>query len=128
MLAFYSDLPQFSFKENVADALVGYEFYPVELAAGTLNIQAYSSGIPIGVLHERLEGSQAFRVNLRGRILKCISASAIAVGSLPAYVKMASGGLTTASSSDKCCGIIIGDKAVAVNDIASYIAVDCIMP
>jgi hypothetical protein len=125
MLSIYTELSVFSFKENVTDALVGLENTPVELVAGTLNIQALNAGIYIGTTYERLEGSQSFRVNLRGPIRKCIASAAI---NAPAYVKMVAGGLAAANSGDKACGIAIYPFAAAQNDIVSYIQTDCIMP
>jgi hypothetical protein len=125
MLSFYTDLPVYSFQENVADALVGKENYPVELVAGTLNIQLLNAGIHIGNMFERLEGSQAVKTILRGPIRKAISSGAIVT---PAYVKMTANGLAAAVSGEKCCGIAIFPANVAQNDIASYIQTDCVMP
>ena len=125
MLSLFTDLPVYSFQENVADALVGKENTPVELVAGTLKIQALNAGIYIGDLYERLEGSQAFRVNLRGPIRKCISSGVI---NTPAYVKMTATGLAAAAQNDKCCGIAIYPPVCALNDIVSYIKTDCVMP
>jgi len=126
----FTELPVFSFKENVADALVGKENYPVEIVAGSLNIQAFNAGIYIGDLYERLEGSQSFRVNLRGPIRKAVASAAIDLTGGPAYVKMVATGLATAVSGEKCVGIAIYpySKAAAAGDIVSYIKTDCIMP
>jgi len=120
-----TETPVFSFKQNVADALVGLEDTPVELAAGTLNIQALAAGILIGTLRERLEGSQSFGVNLRGPIRGCIAGGAI---NAPAYVKMGATGLVAANSADKICGIAIYPFAAALNDKVSYIQFDAVMP
>ncbi len=125
MLSLFTDQSHFSFKQNVKDALVGLENTPVELVAGTLNIQAYNAGIFIGTAYERLEGSQAFKVILRGPIRKCIAASAI---NAPAYVKISSAGLVAANSGDKCVGIAIYPYVAAQNDIVSYIQTDVVMP
>lgn len=125
MLSIFTELPQFSFQQNVADALVGDENTPVELVQGTLKIQALNAGIFIGTTYERLEGSQSFRVNLRGPIRKCISSGAI---NAPAYVKMTANGLAAANSGDKACGIAIYPYVAAQNDIVSYIQTDCVMP
>ncbi len=125
MLSFYTDLPVFSFKENVTDALVGKEFYPVEIVQGTLNIQLLNAGIYIGETFEKLEGSQAFRVNLRGPIRKCISGGVLAA---PCYVKMSANGLVAANSGDKACGIAIFPYNAVQNDIVSFIQFDCVMP
>ena len=125
MLSLFTDLPQFSFKQNAANALVGLENTPVELVAGTLNIQVLNAGIYIGTAYERLEGSQAFRVNLRGPIRKAISSGALVC---PCYVTMTSTGLAAAASGNKCCGIAIYPFNPAQNDIVSYIQTDCVMP
>lgn len=125
MLSFYTEFPKYSFKENVADALVGKENYPVELVQGTLNIQLLNAGIFIGTLFERLEGSQSFSVALRGPIRKAISSGAI---NAPAYVKMTANGLAAANSGDKACGVAIFPYVAAQNDIVSYIQFDCVMP
>lgn len=124
-LSFYTDLPQFSFQENVADALLGKEGMPVELVAGTLNIQAFNAGIYIGDLFEKLEGSQAFKVNLRGPIKKAISSGAL---NTPCYVTMTANGLAAAASGNKCCGIAIYPYVAAQGDFVSYIKTDCVMP
>jgi hypothetical protein len=124
-LSIYTDIPQFSFPQNVADALVGKEGYPVELVAGTLNVQLFNAGIYIGDMFERLEGSQAVGVNLRGPIKKAIAGGAL---NSPAYVKMTAGGLVAANSADKAHGIVIFPFVCAQNDIVSYIKFDCVMP
>ena len=123
---FYTEYPKQSFKQAVSNALVGLEGMPVEIAdADAQTIQALSSGIYIGVLFERLEGSQSFLVHTRGPIRKGIAASAI---NAPAYVKMGTTGLAAASSTEKCCGIAISPKTIAAGDVVSFIACDCIMP
>ena len=124
-LSFYTDLPTYSFASNVADALVGYEGYPVELVAGTMKIQAFNAGIYIGDLFERLEGSQAWKVNLRGPIKKAVSSGALAT---PCYVTMTANGLAAAVSGNKCAGIAIYPAVCAQGDQVSYIKTDCVMP
>lgn len=124
-LSIYTDLPQYSFQENVTDALVGKEGYPVEIVTGTLNIQALNAGIYIGDLFERLEGSQAFRVNLRGPIRKAVSSGAL---NTPCYVTMTANGLAAAASGNKCAGIAIFPYVCAQGDQVSYIKTDCVMP
>jgi hypothetical protein len=124
-LSFYTDWPMYSFPENVTDALVGKEGYPVEIVQGSLNIQLYNAGIPIGVMFERLEGSQAVKVHLRGPIRKAITTAAL---QCPCYVKYAANGLAAGGSGDKCCGIAIYPYNPAINDIVSFIQTDCIMP
>lgn len=123
---FYTEFPKHSFVENVAAALVGKEGYPVELVdADTQKIQILASGIYLGVIFERLEGSSSYLVHTRGPIRKAIAGGAI---SAPAYVKMGATGLVAASSSDKCCGVAISPKTIATNDIVSFIQFDCVMP
>jgi hypothetical protein len=124
-LSIYTDLPTYSFQENVADALVGKEGYPVELLPGTLKIQLLNAGIYIGDLFERLEGSQAFGVNLRGPIKKALAGGAL---NAPAYVKMTANGLVAAGSGDKAHGIVIFPFVCAQGDQVSYIKFDCVMP
>jgi hypothetical protein len=125
MLSFYTDLPTYSFAENVTDALVGKEGYPVEIVPGTLNIQLNNTGIPIGVMFERLEGSQAVKVHLRGCIRKAVSAAAL---NAPCYVAWSANGLVAGTSGAKCAGIAIYPYNPAVGDIVSFIMTDCIMP
>jgi hypothetical protein len=124
--SFYTEWPKHSFSENVAAALVGKENYPVELVdADTQKIQILASGILIGTISERLEGSSAYLVHTRGPIRKCIAGGAI---NAPAYVKMGATGVVAASSGDKCCGIAINPKTIATGDIVSFIQTDCVMP
>ena len=123
-LSIYTDLPMYSFPQNVKDALVGKEGYPLEIVSGTLNVQLNSSGIPIGVMFERLEGSQTVKVHLRGPIRKGIAGGAI---SAPSYVAFGSTGLTavTAGSGNKANGIAIFPYTAATGDIVSFIQTDC---
>jgi hypothetical protein len=123
---FYTEFPKHSFTENVAAALVGKEGYPVELVdADTQKIQILNAGIYLGVIFERLEGSGSYLVHTRGPIRKAIAGYAI---NAPAYVKMTATGLQAAAQNDKACGVAISPKAIAVGDIVSYIAFDCVMP
>jgi hypothetical protein len=123
---YITEFPKQSFTENVAAALVGKEGYPVELVdADTQKIQILASGIYLGVIFERLEGSGSYLVHTRGPIRKGIAASAI---NAPAYVKQSATGLAAANSADKCCGIAIGPKTIAAGDIVSFMATDCVMP
>lgn len=126
--AFYTEAPKYSFVENVAAALVGKEGYPVELVdADTQKIQILASGINLGQIFERLEGSGSYLVHLRGPIRKAIAGGSI---SAPAYVKMGSTGLVAASSSDKLNGggIAIAPKTIASGDMVSFIMFDGVMP
>lgn len=123
---YITEFPKDSFPANVAADLVGKEGYPVELVdADTRKIQILASGIYIGVLFERLEGSSAWLVHTRGPVRKAVAASGI---NAPAYVKMTSTGLAAASSADKAHGIAIGPKTIAAGDMVSFIQFDCVMP
>lgn len=124
-MSFYTDLPAMSFSENVDGALTGKEGYPVELVQGSLKIQAFNAGIYIGTLFERLEGSSAWKVQLRGRIVKAVAGGAI---NAPAYVKQSATGLVAANSGDKCVGIAIYPYVIAQGDQVSFIQSDCVMP
>lgn len=123
----YVDTAYRSFEENVAGALVGKEGYVVEITAGN-KIQLYNAGIPIGVLLQRLEGSNAWAVRLFGKGGTC---RAIAGGAIntPAYVKAAAGGqMVAANSADKCHGIAISPAVAAQNDVIEIIDNPQVMP
>jgi hypothetical protein len=116
-----------SFEENVAGALVGKEGCVVEIVAGN-KIQLYNAGIPIGVLYQRLEGSNAWDVRLfgKGGTLRAIAGGAI---NCPAYVKAQAGGLMIAAGSgDKCHGVAIQPNMCAQNDVIEVIDNPQIMP
>ena len=123
----YVDTQYRSFEENVAGALVGKEGYGVEIVAGN-KIQLYNAGIPIGVLLQRLEGSNAWNVRLLGKggTLRAVAGGAI---NSPAYVKFAAGGLmVAANSADKCHGIAIQPAVAAQTDIIEVIDNPQVMP
>lgn len=123
---YITEFPKDSFPANVTANLVGMEGYPVEMVdADTRKIQLLASGIYLGVLFERLEGSAAWLVHTRGPVRKAVAGGAI---NAPAYVKMGTTGLVAASSADKAHGIALGPKTIATNDIVSYMQFDCIMP
>ena len=122
--SFYVDLPRHSFEADVPANLVGKEFWPVELKANG-KIQLLASGICIGYLRERLEGSNAWQVCMRGPIVKTIAGGAITT---PAVVKNSANGVVAASSADKSHGIAIFPPVCAQNDIISMIMVDHVMP
>ena len=125
---FITEFAKHSFAANVEADLSSKAGYPVELVdADTQKIQVLASGICIGVLFERLEGSSAYLVHTRGPIRKAIAASAI---NAPAYVKMTATGLAAASSTEKTNGggIAISPKTIAAGDMVSFIQVDCVMP
>lgn len=124
----YVDRQYRSFQEDVADALVGKEGYVVEQVAGKSTIQLYNAGIPIGVLMNRLEGSQSFNVRLigGGGTLRASAGGAI---NAPAYVKAAAGGqVVAANSGDKCIGIMLSPLVAAQNDVIEIADDRCIMP
>jgi hypothetical protein len=126
-LSFYTELPKFSFKQNVADALDGKEGYGLELIYnnGSPNVQLHNAGIYIGNMFERLEGSQAVNVNLRGPIRKGIANAAMVA---PCYVKWTAGQLVAGTSGALSCGIAIFPQNIAVGDQVSFIQTDCVMP
>jgi hypothetical protein len=85
------------YKAAVAADLLGKEGYVVEQVAATETIQLYTNGIPLGVLHSRLEGQDVWSVRLfgKGGTVKCVAGGAI---NSPAYVKPANGGKVVAAA------------------------------
>ena len=123
----YVDGPYREFQENVDQALVGKEGYVVEIIAGN-KIQLYAAGIPIGVIMQRLEGSNAYSVRLfgKGGTLRAIAGGAL---NSPAYVKAANGGkMVAANSGDKCHGVCISPAVAAANDVIEVIDNPQVMP
>ncbi len=123
----YVDTAYRQFESNVADALVGKEGYVVEIVAGN-KIQLYNAGIPIGVLFQRLEGSQAWSVRLfgKGGTLRAIAGGAI---NSPAYIKPAAGGkMVAGGSGDKCQGVAIQPAVCADGDFIEVIDNPQVMP
>jgi len=94
----YVDSAYRPYKAAVAADLLGKEGYVVEQVAGAETIQLYTNGIPLGVLHSRLEGQDVWTVRLigKGGTLKCVAGGAI---NSPAYVKPANGGKVVAAAS-----------------------------
>lgn len=125
MMVDYTTLPFASFPENVFGALVGKEGYPVELVAGTLNIQLNNAGIYIGTLFEHLEGSTAWKVQLRGYIAKGYAAEGI---NAPGFVLAGNGGFTQVATGagTKAHGIAIFPYVINAGDYFAYISTDCI--
>lgn len=93
----YTDGAYRAYKAEVAADLAGKESYVVEQVAGKETIQLYTNGIPIGVLHQRMEGSDVWNVRLfgKGGTVKCVAGGAI---NTPAYVKPANGGKVVAAA------------------------------
>lgn len=123
----YVDTAYRTFEADVADALVGKEGLVVEITAGN-KIQLYAAGIPIGVLQQRLEGSQAWNVRMfgKGGTLRAVAGGAI---NAPAYVKAAAGGkMVAAASADKCHGVAIQPAVIALNDVIEVIDNPQVMP
>jgi hypothetical protein len=123
----YVDTAYRSFDSDVADALVGKEGLVVEITAGN-KIQLYNAGIPIGVLFQRLEGSQSWSVRLfgKGGTLRAVAGGAI---NSPAYVKVAAGGkMVAAASADKCQGVAIQPAVCALNDVIEVLDNPQVMP
>lgn len=109
----FVDSPYRAYKAAVAAALIGKENYVVEQAAAAETIQLFTSGIPLGVLRERLEGSDHWNVRLLGKggTVKVIASGAI---NTPAYVKAESGGkVIAASSTNLAIGVKTSPAAAA---------------
>lgn len=124
----YVDTAYRSFTAEVPADLVGKEGYVVEVVAGKATIQLYQAGIPIGVLQQRLEGSNAWNVHMFGKGGTC---RAIAGGAInaPAYVKAAAGGkMVAAASADKCQGVALSPLVAAANDVIELIDNPQVMP
>ncbi|HMP82611.1 MAG TPA: hypothetical protein PKA41_07930 [Verrucomicrobiota bacterium] len=106
----YTDSPYRAFKAAVAADLIGKEGYAVEQVAGAETIQLYTSGVCIGFLKERLEGSDHWNVALigKGGTVKVVAGGAIAS---PGFVKPQSGGKVIAAAAALACGIKISPVA-----------------
>jgi hypothetical protein len=102
----YTDTAYRTFEEKTAGQLTGKEGYLVELTSDG-KVQLLTSGLAIGVMHGKLEGSNDVNIRLLGKggTMKCVKGGAIAIG---VRVKGASGGkLTTTTTNDRSIGIII---------------------
>jgi hypothetical protein len=111
----YVDSAYRAYKAAVPADLIGKEGYIVEQVAGAETIQLYTSGIPLGVLHQRLEGGTEWNVRLLGKggTVKVVAGGAI---STPAYVKPDSGGkVVAASSTNLAIGVKTSPTAAAAN-------------
>lgn len=105
----YTDEAYRTFEEKTAGQLTGKEGYLVELTSDG-KVELLDSGIAIGVMHAKLEGSNDVNIRLLGKggTVKCVKGGAIAIG---VRVKGVSGGkiaaVGSAGSGDRCIGIII---------------------
>lgn len=126
-MAFHCETQEFSWPALVTADLLNKEGQPVEgvlQTDGSLKLQLLASGISLGVLFERLEGSAACKVHTRGPIRRMTAAGTITA---PAYVKWASSaGVTAASSADKVIGIAL--MSGVSGDKISVMMVDTVMP
>lgn len=103
----YTDSPYKTFTEETPGQLTGKEGYLVELTAnGT--VQLFTSGLAIGVMHGKLQGSNDVNVRLLGKggTVKVVQGGAITVAT---RVKGASGGkvVASATTADRSLGIKI---------------------
>jgi hypothetical protein len=111
----YTDGPYRTFKAAVAADLIGKEGYVVEQVAGAETIQLFTTGKPLGVLHQRLEGSDQWSVRLigKGGTVRVKAGGAI---NTPDYVKPANGGKVTAAvSTNLAIGLKISPVAASVD-------------
>lgn len=113
-----------TFEANVPDDLVGKEYYYVELVSGSRKIQLFTSGVAIGVLENKLEGTDDWTVRLLGcggtYKVKCSGAVAHL-----ADVKAASGGTAVdQGGSGRALGYLLSPVGGAVaDDIAEILDV-----
>lgn len=113
-----------TFEANVPADLVGKEYYYVELVAASRKIQLATSGVAIGVLENKLEGTNDWTVRLLGSggtyKVKCGGAIAHL-----ADVKAASGGKAVdQAGSGRALGYLISPVGGAVDgDIAEILDV-----
>ena len=102
----YTDNAYKTFTEETPGQLTGKEGYLVELASAG-KVKLLDSGLAIGVVHGKMEGSNDVNIRLLGKggTVKCVKSTGIAAG---VRVKGASGGkLTTTTSGDRSIGIIL---------------------
>jgi hypothetical protein len=119
-----------SYQAAVPANLVGKEFYAVELVPGTKTIQLFqatSSATPLGVLCERLEGQDTWKVALYGKggTVRCIAGGAI--GQAPAPIRFQAGGQVVANVTSQASpshGLKVSDLGANVaNDIVEVLDV-----
>lgn len=124
----YTDSPYKAFTEETSGQLTGKEGYVVELAS-TGNVQLFTSGKAIGVMHAKLQGSNDVTIRLLGKggTVKMVAGGAITVAT---RVKAASGGKVVASSTtgDRSLGLKISPTAngadldvIEVLDVIEYV-------
>jgi hypothetical protein len=111
----YVDGAYRAYEANVAADLEGKEGYVVEQVAGSDKIQLYTNGIPLGVLQERLEGTDTWNVRLLGKggTVKVVAGGAI---NTPAYVKPANGGKVEAAAQNNLAIGVKTSPAAAAAD------------
>lgn len=118
----FTDGPYRTYKAAVAADLIGKEGYVVEQVAAAETIQLYTNGIPLGVLHQRQEGSDQWTVRLLGKggTVKVVAGGAI---NTPAYVKPSNGGkVAAAASADLAIGVKTSPvAAAAANDVIEIV-------
>ena len=139
-LAWHTPHPfEYSFKSVVSNALVGYEGCPVMGVAqtdGSVQIQLWDgSSRVLGILKERLEGSQAWRVSMRGPVVKVRATAAItalafvnwgssvAGGQAPAATYGVASVSSTGTSTNYAVGIAIA-AATAAGDFIPVMMFD----
>lgn len=102
----YTDSAYKTFTEETPGQLTGKEGYLVELTAnGT--VQLLTTGLAIGVMHGKLQGSNDVNIRLLGKggTVKVVQGAAITVAT---RVKGASGGkVVTADASSRAVGVKI---------------------
>lgn len=99
-----------TFEEKTAGQLTGKEGYLVELTSDG-KVQLLTTGLAIGVMHQKLQGSNDVAIRLLGSsgTVKMVKSAAIAIG---ARVKGVSGGkIATAGNSERSIGIVISPAA-----------------
>ncbi len=111
----YTDNGYRTFAEETPGQLTGKEGYLVELAS-TGKVQLLTSGLAIGVMHGKLEGSEHVNIRLLGKggTVKCVKGGAVTIGT---RAKGASGGKIVAASTtgDRSIGIVISPTANGVD-------------
>lgn len=118
----FNDGPYRTFEADVPGDLAGKENYLVELTA-TGTIQLFTSGVAIGVLHQRLEGGADWNVRLLGKggTVKVIANGAITAAG---RVKGESGGKVVAlGASGRSIGSLISPDTAAAGDVCEIIDV-----
>ena len=116
----YNDRAYASFVADVPANLLGKEGYVVELVPAKKTIRLYTAtaGIPpLGILFQRLEGSNAWSVRMIGRAatVRVVAGGNIAAN---AQVKASNGGtVIAANQGDAAIGFAVDGIAHVANDI-----------